>query len=65
MARGSSKDTDRAEFHISNSNLRLKREIVNIAKSKGLTYSQFCRQELIRIAASYPDAARNYNEDHC
>jgi hypothetical protein len=48
---------------IRNKNLKLKREIVSIAKSTGLTLSQFCRRELMKIAASYPDAAKNYRDD--
>ncbi len=51
------------EFRISNRNKKLKREIVNIAKSQGKTYSQFCREKLIEIAASFPESARNYCDD--
>lgn len=55
-----SKETD---FYITNRNSRLKREIVSIAKSEGKTYSQFCREKLISIAASYPERARQYQEE--
>lgn len=63
MAQGSSKNTETADFWIRNMNMRLKREIVNISKSEGKTYSQFCREQLIKIAAAYPESAKKYREE--
>lgn len=63
MAKGSSKNTETPDFWITNRNMKLKREIVNISKSEGKTYSQFCREQLIKIAASFPESARKYRED--
>lgn len=56
-------DTQTPNFVISNGNMRLKKEIINISKSEGKTYSQFIREQLIKIAASYPESARKYKED--
>jgi hypothetical protein len=59
--RGSSKNTETPNFHIPNKNLKLKKEIINIASHKGVSYSQFLRQEIIRIRDSYPEHQRNKN----
>lgn len=57
-------DTD---FYVRNKSVALKREIVNIAKSEGTTYSQFIRKKLMEIRDSYPESKRNYNanDDGC
>jgi len=48
MAKGSSKETKTAKFVISNNNMDLKRDIVNIAANLGLTYAQFLRGKIQR-----------------
>lgn len=58
MARGSSKETKDPEFRISNTNLQLKKDIINIAANLGVTYSQFLRKEIIKIRDSFPEEKR-------
>lgn len=54
MAKGSSDNTKKPDFHIRNSNLDLKKEIINIAKHKGISYSAFLRSRIIEIRDSFP-----------
>lgn len=66
MASGSSRRTNTPNFVIQNSSIKLKREIVSIAASEGKTYSQFIREQIIKVRNSYPDSARKYLEsDDC
>ncbi len=61
MARGSYKETNDPEFRITNKNLRLKREIINISKSKGMTYSQYCRSLIIKARNDASQQERDYD----
>lgn len=54
-----------AEIRIRNRNGKLKRHLKNIAASEGMTLSNFCRRELIKVVATYPDTAKNYEDDGC
>lgn len=63
MAKGSWKKTKDPEFRISNKNLRLKHEVINIAKANGMTYSQWCRSLIIKAHAAATPQERSYSED--
>jgi hypothetical protein len=58
MARGSSKTTETPKFFISNEDMQLKQEIINISGHLGLSYGQFLRQKIREIRNSYPEAMR-------
>jgi fructose-1,6-bisphosphatase len=63
MAKGSFDKTKTGEFRITNTNLKLKREIINIAKANQMTYSQWCRSVLIKARDAASEQERNYSED--
>lgn len=51
--RGSKFKTDKDSLFIRlNGNITLKRQIINIATNKGMTYSQYLRGEIIKIVAA-------------
>lgn len=55
MSKGSAKNTDTPTFIITNNDLKLKREIINIADHLGIPYSQFVRNKLKEIRDSFPE----------
>lgn len=63
MAKKYSKVTP--HFMIRNPSLRLKREITNIAKSKGKDCSQFVREVLIKIRDDATERERTYLDNDC
>lgn len=57
--KGSKFKTDKAELYIPlNGNITLKRQIINIATNKGMTYSQYLRGEIIKIVAATDEALK-------
>lgn len=63
IMRGSSSNTNDPNFRIKNASMKLKRELIGIAKSEGKTLSQFCREHLSKVRNAYPESARNYQDD--
>lgn len=61
----SSIDTKSPDFYIRNKNIKLKKEVVAIAKSYGMTYSQWCRSLIIREHAKASDAEKKYLIEDC
>jgi hypothetical protein len=43
--------------------MKLKREVVNIAKANGMTYSHWCRSLIIKAHAEASDQEKNYSLD--
>lgn len=63
MSKGSFKKTNDPNFKISNNNLIKKREAIAIAKSRGMTYSQWCRSLIFAGIDAASPQERSYSED--
>lgn len=57
MAR-SKNPTETPKFIVTNNNLQLKRDIINIAAHKGQTYSQLIRGLIIKFRDASPESER-------
>lgn len=58
-----SKESLTPELRIYNTNIKIKRELMSIAKSEGMTLTKFVMKTMKEKAATFPAAAKNYLDD--
>lgn len=59
----SKKQSKTPELRIMNTNMKLKRQLINVARNQQMTLTTFTLYHLRKIIAGYPDTEKRSEED--